>query len=386
MSLPKQEYEDRISRTLSVIENSNLDFLFIYFDEYNVMNGRYLTGWCPSVERGAVIVSHYRDPFLIGGPEAGPYAEMDSAIKTIVSSRLFMVPEEEYPGAEILSFAQILEKYFSGRRIKRIGIVGINTIPHTIYSRLADELIDAEIIDSTDEFEKLRYVKSSWEIEMIKKAYEAADKGFQALLDAMRDGKKEYEAAAEAEYEARKLGCEGWGYRTIIGAAERSRGIIPPASDRVFHDGEMVLTGIAPRYNGYNATACCPVVVGNKPNDIQKKWMKDVFEALHVTKEACKPGMIGKEIDNIPRSFLINKGYGDYMPMPFVHSSGLCEYEKPFFGPSSNDELKVNQFICIDIAMFGNKDIPGIRAETGYLVTEKGLVPFSTYMKKLFGF
>ncbi len=40
MALPKQEYEDRISKTLSVIENNNLDFLFIYFDEYNVMNGK----------------------------------------------------------------------------------------------------------------------------------------------------------------------------------------------------------------------------------------------------------------------------------------------------------------------------------------------------------
>lgn len=386
MSLPKQEYQQRISKTLSVIENNNLDFLFIYFDEYNVMNGRYLTGWCPSVERGAVVVSPYNDPFLIGGPEAAPYAEMDSAIKNTVSCELFMVEEEEYPGADILSIKQILGKYFSGRKMNRIGVVGVNTVPSTIYKRLSGDLEDAEIIDFTDEFEKLRYVKSSWEIEMIKKAYEAADKGVQALLDTIQAGKKEYEAAAEAEYAARKLGCEGWGYRTIIGTSERSRAIIPPASDRVFQNGEIVLTGIAPRYNGYNATACLPVIVGNQPTDIQKEWMMNVFEALHITKEAIKPGMIGKEIDEIPRSFLISKGYGDYIPMPFVHSSGLCEYEKPFFGPGSSDQLMVNQVICIDLAMFGNKEIPGIRAETGYLVTEKGLVPFSAYLEKLFGF
>ena len=96
MSLPKTELASRIEKTTKLIEKFDLDFVFVYFDEYNVMNGRYLTGWCPSVERGAAIVSNYCDPFLIGGPEAGPYAKLESAISETVSSQVFMVPEEEY--------------------------------------------------------------------------------------------------------------------------------------------------------------------------------------------------------------------------------------------------------------------------------------------------
>ena len=71
--------------------------------------------------------------------------------------------------------------------------------------------------------------------------------------------------------------------------------------------------------------------------------------------------------------------------MPFAHSSGLSEFEKPFFGPSSNDIVQENQAVCIDIAMFGHERIPGIRVETGYRVTKNGAVPFSPYMEKLFG-
>ena len=184
----------------------------------------------------------------------------------------------------------------------------------------------------------------------------------------------------------RKMGSDGLGYRTVVGTAERSIGIIPVYSDRVFKNGEIVLTGVAPRYNGYNATACSPVVVGGCPDEFQKKWISDICEALFLTKEALKPGLTGKEIDGIPRKFLLSKGYAEYMKMPFVHNCGLCEFEKPFFGPGSNNLIEENQIVCIDIALFGNDRIPGIRVETAYLTTGKGCVPMSTYMEKIYGF
>jgi len=273
MTLPKFEFESRIKKVENLIDDKGLDFLFVYFDEYNVTNGRYLTGWSPTVERGAVIISKYSDPFLIGGPEAGPYAEMESYINDTVSSLVFMVPEEEYPMAEICDFKKISGMYFGGKKISKVGLVGINTVPYQIYSQLSEELADSNIIDVTDDFEELRYVKSEWEIEMIAKAYEIADESFKKMKDNIVEGKREYEVAAEAEYIHRKSGGEGLGYRTIVGTGERAGAIIPPASNRVFKNGELVLTGFAPRFEGYNASACAPVVVGGKPDKLQKKWM-----------------------------------------------------------------------------------------------------------------
>jgi Xaa-Pro aminopeptidase len=384
MSLPRAEYEERIRRVRNLAAEKDLDFIFVYFDEFNVTNGRYLTGWCPSVERGAVIVSGYCEPFLVGGPEAGPFARLESMIKETVSSLVFMVPEEEYPGADLYTFPQIADRYFKGRKIHQVGVVGMNAIPWMIYSQLIEELPGADVVNVTDEFERLRYVKSPWEIEMIQEAYRAADAGFQKLSDAIVDGRREYEAAAEAEYACRRLGCDGWGYRTIIGTAERSVGIIPAASDRVFRTGEIVITGLAPRFNGYNATACAPCVVGNQPNDVQQRWIRDVTEALFLTRDAIRPGLTGTQIDAVPRGFLERKGYGPYMPMPFVHSTGLFEYEKPFFGPSSPDVIAEDMVLCIDIAMFGAPEVPGIRAETGYRVTRDGAVALSPFMEGIF--
>ncbi len=221
---------------------------------------------------------------------------------------------------------------------------------------------------------------------MCAKAYKIADEGFKKLMESIIEGRREYEAAAEAEYVGRKMGGEGYGYRTIVGTAERSSGIIPPASDRIFKNGEIVLTGFSPRFNGYNATACYPVVVGGRPDKLQEKFTKDICEALYLTKEALKPGLIVKEIDSITRKSLLMKGYEEFLKMPFVHSTGLCEFERPFFGPGSDDIIQENQVICIDVTLFGHKEIPGIRVETGYRITKNGSIPLSPYMEKLFGF
>ena len=127
-------------------------------------------------------------------------------------------------------------------------------------------------------------------------------------------------------------------------------------------------------------------MVGGKPDGTQDRFIKDICHALYLTKEALKPGLSGKQIDAVPRKYLLEKGYGKYMVMPFVHSSGLCEFERPFFGPGSDDIVQENQVICVDIALFGHEEIPGIRVETAYRTTANGCVPFSTYMENLFGF
>lgn len=386
MSLPNNELAMRLNKVKAILAEKNLDFIFVYFDEYNIMNGRYLTGWCPSVEKGAVVVSNYCEPFLIGGPEAEPYAKLESAIKETVSCIVFMVPEEEYPLAEIMNFKSISLKYFGGHPIRRVGIVGTNTVPYQIYKQLAEDLHPAELVDVTNEYERLRYIKSEWEIGQMKTAFHIADQAFAALSANLLPGKKEYEAAAEAEYVARKMGSDGLGFRTIVGTGERSSGIIPVYSDRVFKDGEIVMLGMSPRFNGYNSAAGDLKVVGGHYSDIQKKWRDDVCEALYLTRQALKPGLSGIEIDSVPRKFLLSKGYGKYMTMPFVHNCGLSEFEKPFFGPSSNDIVEENQIICIDIAMFGNHDIPGVRVETAYLIVKEGCVPLSPYMESVFGF
>jgi Xaa-Pro aminopeptidase len=66
-----------------------------------------------------------------------------------------------------------------------------------------------------------------------------------------------------------------------------------------------------------------------------------------------------------------------------VHTIGLHEAEAPFFGPGSDDELKPGMTVCVDISFFGHPEWHGVRIETGYEITDSGLLPLSPKLDEI---
>ena len=104
------ETEKRLAEVRKILKAKGLDAALIYFDELNVANGWYLTGWCGQFEKGAVLVPIEGEPYLLGGPESEPFAQMNSAITKVRCFPVFMVPNEEYPNAVIINFKQLDEE------------------------------------------------------------------------------------------------------------------------------------------------------------------------------------------------------------------------------------------------------------------------------------
>lgn len=383
MYLPKEEYGRRLKKVLDMLEKNDLEAGIVYYDELNMANGWYLSGWCPQFESGAVLVCESGKSYILGGPESEPFARMDSTIKETRNVPVFMVPEEEYPGAKVSSFQEIFEEALGTNEIKRIGIVGLERVPYGVYRQLRQELKGVEFVDITRQFEDLRVMKSPWEIAAIKQAFRIADESFKAVQEEVKEGTSEYSPAAVAEKVARSLGANGFGFQTIIASGERSNGVVPTASEKRMQKGETVLAGVAPRYHGYSSAAGCSLVVGGELSREQQRYFHDVATAFRITKEQLKPGNIGRAIDKPPREYLKKKGYGPYQLVPYVHTIGLNEADRPFFGPNSEDVLEPNMTVCIDVSLFGHPSLYGIRMETGYLITENGAEPLSEYMENM---
>ena len=54
--LTKEERDKRLDRVRKIMSAQGLDIALIYYDEFNIGNGWYLTGWCPQFESGAVLI------------------------------------------------------------------------------------------------------------------------------------------------------------------------------------------------------------------------------------------------------------------------------------------------------------------------------------------
>ena len=112
--LTKQECNNRLEKVRGIIAANKLDIALVYYDEFNIGNGWYLTGWCPQFESGAVLVPREGEPMILGGPESEPFAKLDSTITDTRNFPVFMVPNEEYPNATIIDFPALF-KELNGR-------------------------------------------------------------------------------------------------------------------------------------------------------------------------------------------------------------------------------------------------------------------------------
>ena len=382
--LPTSERDVRLAGVSRILETKDLDIVLVYYDEFNIGNGWYLTGWCPQFESGAVLIPRKGAPMLLGGPESEPFAQMDSAITATRNFPVFMVPDEEYPNATIIDFPALfneLKKTLG--KVKRVGLVGAGRMPAACYKGIVDGFAGVELVDVTDDYVKLRYNKSKWEIEQIRAAFKLADHCYDAMKAKVTDGVSEIEIAAAGEFAARSRGASGFGFSAIVGSGARANAVVPTASSKKVQNGEMVMIGLAPKVNGYAGVMGDALPVSGKYTSRQKECIKYLREAFCLTKEQLVVGKTGREIDAPARAYFKKHKLTKYLVCPFVHTIGLHEAESPFFGPGSSDVLVPGMTVCVDVSFFGHPEFHGVRIETGYEITKKGAVPFSSKMDKI---
>ena len=379
-----QELKSRIEKVKKILDLYDQDFAFVYYDEFNLANGWYLTAWCPQFESGAVLVPREGEPMILGGPESEPFAKYDCAIKETRNLPVFMVPDEEYPNSTIINFSELFDEISSKKKISRVGMVGAGQMPVSVYNQIEKSFKGVELMDITQPYTELRYIKSKWEIDQIRQAFKLTDAAYKAMVGKVKQGAYEYEVAAVGEAAARLLGANGFAFKTIVGSGKRSNAVVPTAQDKVMEAGEMVMIGIAPRWKGYSGVVGNTLPVSGEYNTEQRECIKHVKEVMYLTREQLKPGKTGKEIDAPGRKYFEKAGFMKYLICPFAHTIGIMEAEAPFFGPNSIDVLKPGMTVCVDVSFFGHPQLNGFRLETGYEITENGAVPFSKEMDGLF--
>ena len=379
--LTSGEHEQRIGRVRELMRERGLDIVLVYYDEFNIGNGWYLTGWCPQFEIGTVLIPRKGAPMILGGPESEPFAKLDSAIKETRNFQVFMVPDEEYPNAAIIDFDELFaELNATLGQVKRVGLVGAARMPAECHQQIVAGFSGVELVDVTEPYVRLRYVKSAWEIEQIRAAFSLADAAYEAMSEAVQPGVTEITVAAAGEYAARNRGASGFGFTAMVGSGARANAVVPTASAKVMQAGEMVMLGLAPKVNGYAGVFGHTLAVSGKLTGSQQECLKHLGEVFNLTKAQLVVGKQGRDVDASGRAYYQKHGLMQYLVCPFAHTIGLHEAESPFFGPNSEDVLQAGMTVCVDVSFFGHPEWNGTRIETGFEITANGPVPFSAKM------
>lgn len=145
--------------------------------------------------------------------------------------------------------------------------------------------------DITRIVEQLRAKKSPAELALIEKAAEISSRAHEDVMRTIRPGMKESEIQAIMEASYRKLGADGPGYTSIVGAGGNSTVLHWPASFREAKAGEVVLMDVAAYYDGYSAdiTRTLPVDATYTPE--ARDIYQIVLEAQKASERQMRPGM-----------------------------------------------------------------------------------------------
>jgi len=239
-------------------------------------------------------------------------------------------------------------------------------MPRGVLDSFRGALPDTEWIDVEAELSSIRAVKSPAEIAVLTYAYRVAVKGMEAAYSAVKPGVTERFVAAEAEYVMRRAGSEGMGIDTIVASGPNTRPILARTTFRKIERDDLVVITLAPRVEGYHGAIGRPIILGNPSKEIVRA-AKAAHQAQSRCRLAIKAGALGRDVEAIGRGVMSEAGWGENFLYSGIHSVGVVEFEPPIFGPSSEETLKENMVVSVDIPLF-NAPWGGLRVEDGYLV------------------
>lgn len=379
--IPNEEFWERIKRIQNELAKRDLDALITFGDEAEPQNVRYLSDYWPAFETASVIVPVEGDPILVIGPESETFAGGWSRIRKIRRVLLYRESSEpEYPGEKLTSFEELFDEASNGKGIARLGIVGYNIMPASIYEAIRKAMKGGPVVRADDILINIRIIKSENEIKLMKEAYRLSELGMEATLRAAKPGMTEVQLLAEAEYAMKTNGAEDLGYNLWCLSGPRTTHAVGRPSHKKVQQGELIQLQIGARVGGYSSSIGRCFTLGHMSDEI-KKLIKVALEVERKTMDLMKGGIVAKEVALKIRELVEKKGYGDYLLYGPCHGTGLLECEHPWIESTSEFLLKENMVFSVDTLL--KNDRMGVRIEDGIRVTKEGVEELSNYRQEV---
>lgn len=228
----------------------------------------------------------------------------------------------------------------------------------------------------------LRIIKSDEEIEKMQRACDIASEAFEYIINYVKVGMSELQVKNALEHKMMELGATKTSFDTIC--ASGVRGALPHgvASNKVIEAGDFITLDYGCYFDGYCSDITRTIVMSDTRN-------RKILEVYNIVKEAnekcivaCKAGMTTKELDQIARDYILEKGYGEYFGHGLGHGVGVLVHEEPRVNWLSETVLEPGMVITIEPGIY-LPGIGGVRIEDDVVITELGCKVLTNATKEL---
>nr|WP_213422714.1 Xaa-Pro peptidase family protein [Bhargavaea massiliensis] len=384
LNISKEEILERQSRLVKELQNNGLDgaILFNQTDIFYLSDFNFI-----STERPICL---FIDP--LGKTNLFiPALEIDYAGEIAYVDEIYSYPE--YPG--ILHPMEYLKGILTetGFVNKNVGIDGDGySSPYGYVGPKLSEIIDANFKSIQGWVEKMRYVKSQNEIELIKESCRWGNLAHKLLQKNVKAGLNELEVSSSASHEASlaMINALGREYRPYGQPAHASfRGQIGELSafphvvtqNATIKKGDNLVTWAAADVWGYQSELERTMFVEDVSSE-QEKYFKLMCEAQETAFKNIKPGIPASAVDKEVQRFIDENGIRQYCPHHTGHAIGLLMHEAPFFDLGDHTILEPGMVFTVEPGVFV-KGLGGFRHSDTVLVTEEGVELLTYYPRDL---
>jgi Xaa-Pro aminopeptidase len=276
------------------------------------------------------------------------------------------------------TYADLIKAVLNENEITSVGFEQ-RSITYDGYLEWTKKL-EAELVPAQELIDGLRSVKTTGDLEQMKKAQCLAEKSFEEILPLISTDITEKELAAELIYRFLRNGANDKSFNPIIVSGTKSsmpHGV--PGDDKIGPGFLTIDFGV--RLNGWCSDTTRTLCVG-KPDDEMIRVYDTVLEAQEAGIKAARAGISGHDLDSAARVVIENAGYGGYFGHGFGHSLGLEVHESLKASPNSEDILPAGAVISAEPGIY----LPGcygVRIEDVLYIKENGCENITNLTKKL---
>jgi Xaa-Pro aminopeptidase len=286
--------------------------------------------------------------------------------------------------------------------LKKIGLE-MDVLPIKIYFRYHQTFPEYEWSDVSGAIQRLRMIKTPYEVEQIRGAARILGKGYLEIKEIIREGITELEIDGHLALIARREGhmgilrMRGWNQEmtyahvlsgesgaiiSFLDSPHGGKGNTPAmtqgASFRRIRKNEPIGIDYGVGINGYLADQFRTFVIGDLPDDLMRAHDCSVEVHGLFAKEA-KPGVSSADLYRLALKKAEKAGFGEHFMgygegrVRFIgHGLGLEIDEHPILAPRFNQRLEPGMVIALEPKfVFPGKGVVGL--EDDYLITATGV-------------
>jgi Xaa-Pro aminopeptidase len=342
-------YQSRLAKLQKLIRKQDLDALLVT----NPVNWFYLTGF--TGESGVLLVEPRRATLITDG-------------------RFTAQAAQEIPGVPVILHKDGLYhtcgNLLRDRRLKRTGFDAEQMTVSQLQALKKATRAAARWEAAPGFVQGLRTAKDAAELATMRKAAVLASGVVEAAIRLLKPGIREFEVAAEIEYQMRTRGASGPAFETIVAFGDRSA--LPharPTAKRL-KKGQLVVLDLGAILNRYCSDITRTVFVGKAPAKL-RMWYQAVLDAQAAAIHAVAAGRTCGEVDAAARGVLAAHRLGQYFVHSTGHGLGLEVHENPRVATGQKTLLASGNVVTIEPGVYV-PGVGGIRIEDDVAVHQYG--------------